>query len=301
MTLKLHRLVVSGALLAVLLATVPALAQLSAVTVTVERVMANADGSITVSGRLPNPCYRLLPPDQIVTGRTITITLQARAVQGVMCAQVIKPFETTIPIDTTGLTAGTYTAVVNGVSATLTLTPGAAAPDQPRPTATAPDQPAASAADCLTRVTRNRSYQDNRAGFCLLYPLTYWVIEHEDTKNAISIVPETDAASRATLNISHEAVDGRTLDDVAEAVQAEYPNLSIQFNQTTIGGQPAVVTEDLPGRRPTRQAFVIANDRLFRLVLEPVRAGADVLWETVTESLIFFPAIDSPLKGRCEG
>lgn len=300
MALNLHRLVFAGALLVALLAAVPALAQIPDQEAWVERVMVNNDGSVTVSGSLPNPCYRLLPPHQTITGRTITITLRARAIQGVMCAQVIKPFETTIAIDTAGLSAGTYTVVVNGVSATLTLAQGVAAPNRPTPPAAAPDAPTPSASDCLTRMTHSRSYQDNQAGFCLLYPPTYRIIEHEDSETAISIVPETDAANGPALGISHEAAAGRTLDDVADAAQAEYPNRSITFDQTSIGGLPAVVTEDFPGRRATRQAFVFANDRLFRLVLEPSQTGADDLWETVTESLIFFPPIDSTPKDRCE-
>jgi len=89
-------------------------------------VTAASPVSVLVSGTLPDPCWSLLPPVQqpqaADTGDRLRITLQAERDPNLMCAQVLEPFQITIPLTLTGLTAGEYTVQVNEASAALTLT-----------------------------------------------------------------------------------------------------------------------------------------------------------------------------------
>lgn len=246
--------------------------------------------TVTVAGTLPNPCYNLLPPEQSIEGSTITIRLTMRPV-GRMCAQVIKPFEETLPVEVTGLAPGQYTLVVNDVNTSFTLTePGAPAPADAAPTSSAPISPAP-AAECLSTAAEQTTYRDDAAGFCLLYPASFEQVPAEAPNSTVFMLGGTGEV-RPSLVIVSEPANGRTLDDIAQAQQAAQPDPKITFTGVTVGGQPAIVTEDM--QAGSRHAFVIANDRLYTLVAQPVdksqpiaTATTDQLWQMVVESLVF--------------
>ena len=54
-------------------------------------------------------------------GNTIYVEISTYRPLDMACAQVITPFEHTVPLDVAGLPAGTYTVNVNGVTETFTL------------------------------------------------------------------------------------------------------------------------------------------------------------------------------------
>lgn len=85
--------------------------------------------SLAVSGNKSVPCVELLPAAVSRNGNQFTVVM-AESVLGPAesCIAVIDPFEQSISLDVEGLSAGTYTVDVNGVSAQFTLdmdnTPG---------------------------------------------------------------------------------------------------------------------------------------------------------------------------------
>ncbi len=237
-----------------------------------------AQATVTVRGSLPNPCYTVAPPEQTVQGQTISISLKLQPPTGRrMCAQVIRPFEQTFSIDLAGLTPGTYTVIVNGLSAALTLGEGAAIPEAP----------VSSVGDCPRGDRANSAFRDWEGGFCLLYPAAYDAQQTENGATLISL-PGTSAG----LTITGEPADGRTLDDAQAGLLVAYPDAT--FAAGEIGGMAALFTGDLPGETPRRQAFVIAFDRLFTLTAQPVTAEIETLWSAVIESLTFFPPTTRP-------
>ncbi len=289
----LTKLLIGGLTVVGLLVMLPtASAQATNRQAQVRNIRVNVQGAqvtVTVRGVLPNPCYQIQPPSQSVEGNTITISLTIHAATGRMCAQVISPFEETIPVDVSNLAAGQYTLVVNGVSDTFTLQETGA---------TAPEVTAPTSEQCPLQQAGSIAYRNENAGYCLLYPDQFEEVPNA-LLNTIIIELRGEGEVRPSLMLQARWTLEQTLEDVAAEQQAEHPDITLQFTQTTIGGQPAIVTDNIPGRR---QAFVIANGYLYMLTAQPlddnlsIASGiTDDLWKTVTDSLVFFaPAMQLP-------
>src|SRR5512140_302335 len=71
--------------------------------------------SAVVHGNLTESCATLGETKVQYEANTFHLTVYAISPANVGCAQVITPFETTIPLDIRGLSPGTYTVVANGV------------------------------------------------------------------------------------------------------------------------------------------------------------------------------------------
>lgn len=78
--------------------------------------------SLVVSGEKSVPCVELLAPAIFRGDASFTVALaESNLGPAESCIAVIDPFETTIPLDTTGLAGGTYTVRVNGVETSFEL------------------------------------------------------------------------------------------------------------------------------------------------------------------------------------
>ncbi|MGE5248899.1 MAG: NBR1-Ig-like domain-containing protein [Bacteroidota bacterium] len=80
-----------------------------------------AQVNAVVRGLLTEACAKLGESQVEYAGNTFRITVYVLSRTDVGCAQAETPFETTIPLETGGLAAGTYTVIANGVSAVFTL------------------------------------------------------------------------------------------------------------------------------------------------------------------------------------
>jgi hypothetical protein len=76
---------------------------------------------VVVYGWLPDACTTMDGFDQKTEGNVITIRILTKRPRGVMCAQVIKRFHDTYPVDIKGLPPGTYTLKISGKTAQFTL------------------------------------------------------------------------------------------------------------------------------------------------------------------------------------
>jgi hypothetical protein len=86
-----------------------------------------------VRGNLTESCATLGESQMQYDSNTFQITLYTLSPADRGCAQVTSPFETTIALPATDLSAGSYTVIANGVSAVFTLPVENAAPN-PNPT-----------------------------------------------------------------------------------------------------------------------------------------------------------------------
>jgi hypothetical protein len=132
-----------------------------------------AGTAAVVRGNLSESCAALQPPQVQYASGTFQVTLMAERPAGAACAQVVTPFETTIPLDIQGLPAGTYTVTVNGISAVFTLARGpdatvaaptatsAPATSAPAPTATTAPAPTASGCTDAAAFVKDVSIPDN--------------------------------------------------------------------------------------------------------------------------------------------
>jgi inhibitor of cysteine peptidase len=76
---------------------------------------------VLAKGTLPDSCTTINRISRDREGNAFLVILTTARPEGVACAQVLTPFEETIPLDVYGLDAGTYTVDVNGVTDTFTL------------------------------------------------------------------------------------------------------------------------------------------------------------------------------------
>lgn len=77
--------------------------------------------NVIVRGNLTESCATLGDSQVRYESNTIRIAVYAVSPADIGCAQVTTPFETTIALNTNGLSDGTYTVIVNGVSAVFVL------------------------------------------------------------------------------------------------------------------------------------------------------------------------------------
>jgi len=94
-----------------------------------------------VRGNLTESCAMLGESQVRYESSTIRITVYAVSLSDIGCVQTITPFETTIPLNSKDLPAGTYAVIVNGVSTIFTVpvvnpTPSPEHTNLPDPTTT---------------------------------------------------------------------------------------------------------------------------------------------------------------------
>lgn len=77
---------------------------------------------VNISGNKSVPCVNLLDAAVAVADSVFTIVLaESRLGPAETCIAMIDPFEQSIDLDVAGLSAGEYTVIVNGVSASFIL------------------------------------------------------------------------------------------------------------------------------------------------------------------------------------
>jgi hypothetical protein len=171
---------------------------------------------------------------------------------------------------------------------------------------------------CVSGDATRVPYVNLSGGYCLQYPTRFRVSDvypqgtgagpQESIANLIG--PPLDNSIeplQAGLSIVIEGRnDGRTLDDWANQVTADFPGIPITRTETTFAGEPALLLEGMPGRTLNNQLFVIHNDRLYHLTLHPVdpafpQVMPDVneVWAMAQESFTFLPQPVSERYSAC--
>ena len=241
----------------------------------VEVIITARQVSVWVQGDLADGCTQLADTIQQSQGDTIQVTLLTARPVDAMCTPALVPFAELIPLEVAGLPAGEYTVTVNNVSATFTLaTSGGELPG--------PDA-------CPVASAGTVAYQNALDFYCMVVPDSYTVTQPQPGEVHVLMTP---GEMRPGLVITAGSAT-QTLDEIQAMLSEQYPGVNLMVTTTTLGGQPALV---IAGIDQTRQTYVIAGDRLYRLWVEPIDSAeypdlsrrADDLWTVVTESLVFF-------------
>lgn len=248
--------------------------------------------SVTAHGSLRDGCTEVARVEQMAYGRNIMIGLFTQRLADAACTEAVVPFEEVIPVDVAGLSAGTYNVIVNSVGVTFTLEVDNVAP---RPGVRKPE-------NCPDASEGTTVFLNKEHGYCLLFPAGFAVDTPQPATVVISAPPDEETSGvRTSLSITSEPGDGQTVQDVVAALAGQYPDLELVTTETAIGGEQAVVVENLPGRTGNRQAFVVYADVLYTLVAQPVDEAlpeatevAEQIWSVVTGSLAF-------VQGSVEG
>jgi hypothetical protein len=131
-------------------------------------------------------------------------------------------------------------------------------------------------------------------GYCLLYPSRYSV-ERPNPEETALVVGSLLDVSNPRVYIQFSDAGGRTVEQAADAVVADYPGFEIKRSRTKAGGYDAIVLDGVPGQDISRQVIVVQNDRLYRLTFVPASEDAgevytqmEEIYRTVVDSLNFF-------------
>lgn len=246
------------------------------------RVADSGQIEITASGDLPDGCSRIAGATQTVRGREIVITLNSARSIDRMCTMAIVPFRYGIILNTEGLTAGAYTILVNDVRAAIQITADQIAPPAP-------------SASCPVATQDTAAMMGPSGRYCLVFPKTF-VADQSQTDVLVISSPDTAGRVRPAMSITARPARGQTLEQIIQDLRQQYPNLTLEFSETVIAGERALITENLPGTMPNRQAFFIHADMVYTLVLDPIGERAapviervEGLWKTVVESWTWLP------------
>lgn len=116
-----------------------------------------------IKGNLPDSCTDIDQVEQRFDSEEDTFWIEIKTVRtGEACAQVLTPFEETVPLEVYGLPAGTYTVDVSGMRETFTLDADNAPGD-----AELPNPAAAYCEDQGYRVEIRTDADGNQSGFCI--------------------------------------------------------------------------------------------------------------------------------------
>lgn len=210
---------------------------------------------------------------------------------------------------------GAATQAAPGVTATVSVLPAASSTPAPAtltpisadPTLTPPGPTATSnlEAICPTPAGGTVQYINKDEGYCLLYPVGF--APHDEVTQAGRAFTLT-GMRQTPLPKSQETITVGltvTLTGLADGMDshqyaANWLNLfargqDLKPQDATIGGQPAVVVNDLPGYTAILGAFIVTKDSRYTIMLFPqpemvpdLAENARLVWKTVTESIVFF-------------
>ena len=157
---------------------------------------------------------------------------------------------------------------------------------QPTLASIATETPASSTSTgaCPSETADLKLFMKAEDGYCLLYP-------PEDSIGlpALIIINPNgatggDMPGDAWAQISVEAASGRTAAQVADEKIAEAgEGFNITRSEILIDGKQAIVVDGRPAQDPSREVFIVANDRLYTLYFLPWDPRAD--WFSELENL----------------
>ena len=242
--------------------------------------------SVTVSGELPDSCTQIGKADQTVGGKTIYLKVTMDRPITAVCSEGVVPYEKSFPLDVKGLSAGKYTVNVNDVTSSLEI------PQAPLVSSDASQVCPKATADTV-------SYVNEQEGFCLLQLLGFTVQSAVSNTVVLESPPlgENGQAVPASLTIEALPDSGASsAEDIANERLGSAESAGVSQQPFTLGGEPAVLADQVPGDLATRQVFAVHDGTGYVLTLSPVDSSAplayqaaELLWKTVSASFTFIP------------
>lgn len=151
-------------------------------------------------------------------------------------------------------------------------------------------------AGCPTPAADAQLFVERSGGYCLLYPADYVAeITGGGVVNLVrgSLMNHTDP--RASIEVSDAGT--RTLAEIADALTAEYAaGFDVRRETTTVGGEEALLLDNLPGQDLNRRVMVIHGGRLYSFFFTPLgdddaaRAAFATFYQGVLDSFRFVDA-----------
>ena len=152
-------------------------------------------------------------------------------------------------------------AQVTAIADTIFATQAAQAPAPP----STPTIPPTATLDCPVETAGTLLLKDEDGGYCLFYPEGHGVVI--PFAGEVCLVPGEPpymACHSASLFINVEGADGRTADQVADAVSVEMLCTEQRYN-LSLANENAVVLPECGGQATSRKVIVVHADRLYTL------------------------------------
>ena len=231
--------------------------------------------------------------------------------------------EEATPLADVGPQRSRFTKMSMVVAVLLTTALACSLPGSAQPTPTIePTEPARTAvssatpspvpdpsSQCPAETADTRLYISLRNGFCFLYPAHFEVRpDFEPSEDLVTLVgpfadPQAQESIAVRLSVAlNGPSDGMSSNQYAtrwREIDQAPPEVPGQGE--VIGGQAAWVLNELPGFGLERRAFLIAGDSRYTIGLVPMpedvpvlEQEANLVWDTVTGSLVFFPPQGAP-------
>ena len=185
------------------------------------------------------------------------------------------------------------------------------ATEMPPPVDIATPQVLDASAVCPPETEASTLYVSTENGLCFLYPAGFEIQPDELRRDEGVILRGPSLTSGmdrlwVTLTVeSNGPADGLESTQYVERwIELNYPvqhelyprDLGLTREEAVIGDTVAQVIGNLPGFSPQRSAFIVANGIKYRITLQPqpqdlpeLAEASQQVWDTVTQSIVFFP------------
>lgn len=135
---------------------------------------------------------------------------------------------------------------------------------------------------CEAATDNTQTLTDEALGYCVLIP-TGFNIEHPVENEAVIFVGPQMGHGRPQVFITVEEAGGRTVEALADYLTAGAEQFGATRTETTLGGEPALVLDKLPGQDVNRQVVVLHADQLYRLTFVPLNPEDPEMAQEVEE------------------
>ncbi|MGE5138211.1 MAG: hypothetical protein ACM3JD_02010, partial [Rudaea sp.] len=150
---------------------------------------------------------------------------------------------------------------------------------------------------CPSPAPDRQLWENQEYAYCLQYPAGYKV---EQPGEGVTVIMTDSLLSvqQPRANIEVENANGRSASSAATQLAAEFeasvPGIKIARTNITLGGEQAVVLDNLPGQDLNRRVLVVHDNRLYTLMFSPTDQSLgdaysklEELYQAVTESFRF--------------
>jgi hypothetical protein len=150
---------------------------------------------------------------------------------------------------------------------------------------------------CPAATAQSQLLKNEAQGYCLLHPAGYTAGQPNPDETVLFTGSLQNAdAGRAYITVSDTG--GKAAPEIAGSIAREIaaslPGWSVRQSTLNLGGETAVVLDNVPGQDISRQVVAVHGGRLYLLTFAPADPGQsgaygemDKLYQTVVESFRF--------------
>lgn len=140
------------------------------------------------------------------------------------------------------------------------------------------------AAGCPEPTAETLLLEKPEHGYCVLYPAEY-TVEMPSDNATILVIGSLLNAEDPRLHIEVSEADERTLQEVADQIAADYgvPGLEVEQSVAQVGGEEAIVLDNLSGQDINRRLIFIHDNRLYNLMFAPASPDAGEVYDRMQD------------------